>query len=84
MFSSSGCREGQGKSGGYRIIVFYQIGERVFFVHGFPKSEQENISQTQQDKFRDMAAIFLELPDNKLAELVATKEFTEVKSHEKE
>jgi hypothetical protein len=39
------ARSGEGKSGGYRVIVFFRSGERTFFTGGFAKSDMANISQ---------------------------------------
>jgi hypothetical protein len=39
------ARPGEGKSGGYRVIVFFRSEERTFFVGGFAKSDMANISQ---------------------------------------
>jgi hypothetical protein len=32
------ARPGEGKSGGYRVIVFFKSGERTFFYYAFAKS----------------------------------------------
>jgi hypothetical protein len=39
------ARPGEGKSGGYRMIVFFRSGERTFFIGGFAKSDMANIGQ---------------------------------------
>jgi hypothetical protein len=72
------AREGQGKRGGYRVIVLYKLGERVFFVHGFAKSDEDNISKAQEDKYRTLAAVYLGLTEAQIEQLVAAGEFTEV------
>ena len=38
-------RPGEGKSGGYRVIVLFRKEERTFYVYGFAKSEKANISE---------------------------------------
>lgn len=38
------ARKGQGKSGSFRTLIFYRINQNHFFVVGFAKSEQDNIS----------------------------------------
>jgi hypothetical protein len=38
------ARDGEGKSGGYRVIVFYKVKEHTFFIYGFAKSDRGNIS----------------------------------------
>jgi len=79
VFKQRVAREKQGKSGGYRLIILYKIGELAFFVHGFSKSEEKNISQAQEDKFKEIASLFLHLSDEEIDALCAMKEFIEVK-----
>jgi hypothetical protein len=38
------ARRGQGKSGGFRVVILYRRGSRAFFVYGFAKNERANIS----------------------------------------
>jgi hypothetical protein len=42
------ARPGKGKSGGYRVIVFFKSGERTFYVYGFAKSVRANISEKDE------------------------------------
>ena len=35
------ARPGEGKSGGYRVIVFFKNEERTFYEYGFAKSDRE-------------------------------------------
>lgn len=37
------ARKGRGRSGGYRTIVAYRMGNRAVFLYAFAKNEQENI-----------------------------------------
>ena len=37
------ARPGQGKSGGFRVLIVFKAGMRAFFVHGFAKNERDNI-----------------------------------------
>ena len=41
------ARQGQGRSGGYRAIVAYRTASKAFFLHGFAKSDQENIAEDE-------------------------------------
>ncbi len=84
VFKQRIAREGQGKSGGYRVIVFYKIGQLAFFIHGFLKSEQENITPIQKAAFKDMSKLYFGLSEKELNQLIATKEFTEIEYYEKE
>ena len=52
-------RQGQGRSGGFRVIVAYRTSTRTVFVDGFAKSEQDNIDDDDLRLFRDLAADYL-------------------------
>ncbi len=39
------ARRGQGRSGGYRTIIAYRAASKAFFLHGFAKSNQDNIDE---------------------------------------
>ena len=44
------ARPGEGKSSGFRVIVFFRHKERAFFVHGFAKNEKDNIKANTNEK----------------------------------
>lgn len=73
------ARAGQGKSGGYRTIILFRQGKRAFFVHGFAKSEADNISPDELKGFKKLAPIYLELPEEKIKALLEANELAEVK-----
>ena len=52
-------RQGQGRSGGYRMIVAYRAKDRAIFLFGFAKSERENIGPDEQLSFREIAVDWL-------------------------
>ena len=37
------ARSGQGRSGGYRMLIAYKAGTRAVFLYAFAKNERENI-----------------------------------------
>jgi hypothetical protein len=37
------ARKGAGKSGGFRVLILFKVKDLAIFVHGFAKSEAENI-----------------------------------------
>ena len=49
-------RLGQGRSGGYRTLIAFKMGDRAVFVFAFAKNEQENISQRNLQNLQDVAA----------------------------
>jgi hypothetical protein len=46
------ARQGQGRSGGYRVIIAYCAANKAFFLHGFAKSDQENIGDDELSALR--------------------------------
>jgi len=55
------ARSGEGKSGGYRVIVLFRSGERTFYVYGFAKSERDNISEKELRNFKENAKDYFSL-----------------------
>ncbi len=48
------AQRGKGRSGGYRVIVAYRAGSNVFFLHGFAKSDLDNIGEDELLTFRKL------------------------------
>ena len=76
------ARLNQGSAGGYRIIIVYSQRQRVFFVHGFLKANEDNITTTEQEDFKTLANILLVLSEDKLALLLKAKELRELDCNE--
>lgn len=49
------ARQGQGRSGGFRVIVVYRRGERAFSVHGFAKKDRDNLQPRELRALRTLA-----------------------------
>lgn len=75
------ARKGQGKSGGYRTIIFFRRGVTAFFVYGFAKSEQGNISRDELKSFRRLAQEMLALDDLALTRAMRNGTITEITCH---
>jgi hypothetical protein len=73
------AREGGGKSGGFRTIILFRLGERAFFAHGFAKSDRDNIRGDELAAFKLLAAALLAYDDAALATAVAAGVLVEVK-----
>jgi hypothetical protein len=48
------ARQGQGRSGGYRMIVGYRAKDRAVFLLGFAKNERENIEDGELPSLREL------------------------------
>lgn len=60
------ARKGQGRSGGYRMLIAYRRGNRAVFLYGFAKSERENIDDDELATLQDIAAGWLKANNAKL------------------
>jgi hypothetical protein len=72
------ARPSQGRSGGYRTLVAFRIGTRAVFLHGFAKSEQDNISDDELRELRKAAGEVLGWSDEDVATLLDGGKWTEV------
>jgi len=72
-------RPNEGKSGGYRIIIFYRVGDKAFLVYGFSKSERANIDKAELQAFKKLAKITLAFTDDDLAKLIKNETYKEIK-----
>ena len=50
------ARDGQGRSGGYRMLIAYRAGDRAVFLYGFAKRERENIDVDELLTLREVGA----------------------------
>ncbi|MGA2274547.1 MAG: type II toxin-antitoxin system RelE/ParE family toxin [Bryobacteraceae bacterium] len=74
------ARPGQGRSKGYRAIIFFRRGDRAFIVYGFAKSRLANIDDKEEKQFKEAAKHVLALTERQLAELLKRGDFVEVES----
>ena len=72
------ARPGEGKSGGYRVIVLFRSGEHTFFVHGFVKSDLANIDDKQLRRFKEMAKDLLSYTEKELDAYTKFGRFQEI------
>jgi len=72
------AREGQGKRGGYRTIILFKKGDKAFFAYGFPKNEKANITDQEEEGFKELAKILLKLSDEQLQKLINDGQYYEI------
>ena len=72
------AREGEGKSGGYRTLIFFRSGERAVFAFGFAKSGKANLSADELAVFKKAAKIVLALSDEQMDGEVEAGRLSEV------
>ena len=72
------ARSGGGKSGGYRVIVFFKSEKRTFYAYGFPKANKGNINKKQLRDFKTAAKVVFGYSEKELDERVKTGLFLEI------
>jgi hypothetical protein len=71
-------RPGGGKSGGYRVLLFYREDDRVFFAHGFAKSDKANTNQRELATLKQHARLYMSLTDAQLDILLQQRQLFEI------
>ncbi|GAB6392623.1 MAG: type II toxin-antitoxin system RelE/ParE family toxin [Treponematales bacterium] len=79
VFKARAARPGAGKSGGYRVIVFFRRGERAFFYYGFAKSKRGNISEKELRVLKKTAKGLFLLSDAQITERLRNGKLTEIR-----
>jgi hypothetical protein len=76
------ARAGQGRSGGYRALIAFRSNRRAVFVHGFAKSERDNIGPDELEFWQRVAAAFLRMDRAKLELMIDQLELAQVNCEE--
>lgn len=75
-------REGQGRSGGYRVLIAARLKKRYIFITGFAKNEKDNLSTDELETVKDIASGWLNADVNQIKVSLVEGELKEIK-HEK-
>ena len=71
------ARPGQGKRGGFRMIIGIR-SDRAIFLFAFAKSERENIDKAELMTLREIVASFLNADDKTIAQALKDGTLVEV------
>lgn len=72
------ARRGQGKSGGFRAVLLFRRGERLFFVYGFAKNVRDNLRRDELTAFRLLAEQMLGMGEASLQAALSNRTIAEV------
>jgi len=74
------ARPGQGRRGGYRVLILiaYRAGDRAVFLYGFAKSERDNVNPSQLAEWQSRARDVLAASQEAIERLIADDELREV------
>lgn len=73
------ARQGQGRSGGYRMIVAYRAKNRAVFIFGLAKNERENIEPDELVFLRILAENWLAADSSTIHKEIEAGNLQEVK-----
>ena len=78
------ARQGQGRSGGYRMMIAYREKDRALFFYGFAKSDRENVDPDELLTMREIATEFLARDAGQVEEAMRNNKIEEVLNAQKE
>jgi hypothetical protein len=76
------ARMGQGRSGGYRMIVGYRMKDRAVFLLGFAKSVRSNLNEEELAVARENGAYWLGMNEAKIQEFLEDGALQEIEDGE--
>ena len=79
VFKVRVARQGEGKSGGHRVIVYFRNEYRTFFSYGFSKNDRGNISRKELKRFKEDAKKRLSLTDEQIEARLLNGTLIEIK-----
>jgi hypothetical protein len=72
------ARPGEGRSGGYRVVLCFQAGNTAFFVYGFSKAGKANITAGEKKELKKLAKILFAIPADKLEAMLQHGDLDEI------
>ena len=72
------ARKGQGKQGGYRVLIAFRSMDRSIFLYGFAKNERDNIEASELRTLKQVGAYWLAADDMQLLQAIQDGVLTEV------
>ncbi|MGU3537507.1 type II toxin-antitoxin system RelE/ParE family toxin [Methylobacterium sp. A54F] len=78
------ARRGQGRSGGFRTILFYKRGKVAVFLHMFAKSERANLTKKEQVAYHDYAEQLAKHTDEQFSRLVIERGWRRIEDEQLE
>jgi hypothetical protein len=78
------ARPGQGRRGGFRVLIAYRHGVRAVFLYGFAKSERDNIDDADLAAWQTRAQEVLSAGDDLISRNVADDNLREVHCDQEE
>jgi hypothetical protein len=78
VFKQRIARKGEGKSGGFRTIIFFKVQTRAFFVYGFAKNVQETLERKDLAELKNLAKELFGYDDKRIDSNLKSGELHEI------
>jgi hypothetical protein len=78
VFKQRIARAGEGKSGGFRSVLFFRENQRTFFILGFAKKDRANLTADEVDALKKFAKELLSYDDAQINLSLSKGAFTEI------
>ena len=78
------ARPGQGRSGGFRMIVAYRAAGRAVFLYAFAKSDRDNIDDDELEALRTIGANWLAASAELVGEAIEDGDLKEIEHDDDE
>jgi hypothetical protein len=72
------ARVGQGRSGGYRMLIAFRIGDRAVFIYGFAQRKRDNISPDELLTLQEIGSAWLVADEGRIEQAVKNDVLHEV------
>ncbi|GHU42802.1 hypothetical protein FACS1894190_12560 [Spirochaetia bacterium] len=79
VFKLRFARPGEGKRGGYRFILFFRKGEKLYFYFAYPKAKLDNIEDDELRDYKDLAKAYLDFTDEQITARLKDGRLKEIK-----
>ncbi len=73
------ARQGQGRSGGYRVLIAYRRQSFSLFLYGFGKSDRDNLDAKELRIVQELAEIWLKASSTAIESALAIGHLIEVR-----
>ena len=83
LFKKRIAMSGQGKRGGWRSLLGFQVGNKAFFLYLFPKSRRDNINAAEMKVLKRLTKYYLILKPAEIKAALQCGELREVHCNEK-
>ena len=76
------ARAGQGKSGGYRTLIFFRTETRAIFAFAFAKSDKANLDADEEAVYKKLAKLALAFLEEQIDAEITSGRLIEVQCHD--